>query len=183
LLASSLEKWSIFNMRQIILLLGILSSAQAALDVNEINRQNKAFIEELKASAPKTNLNLKGPDNWLGTMNDLDIDLANYSCLYDRRDNFVAAFWEPFVLEGLYEPKTGRIIQESLKHTFEGSASNSYYVRVETYCTRQPEWGEDYVDEKCRNKILKQVETAAEKAKKELVKKSVYRQCGEIAEP
>jgi len=171
-------------MRQIILLLGILTVAQAQLDINEINRQNEAFIENLKRTAPKTNLHLKGPsDPWLGTMNNLSIDLSDYSCLYDRRDNYVGAFWEPFILEGRYESKTGKIILESLRYAPEGNASNSYYSRVEAHCTRQPEWGEDYVDEKCRNKILKQVEAVAEKAKKLLVEKSVYRQCGEVAEP
>jgi hypothetical protein len=93
---------------------------------------------------------------------------ASY-CFYSKIDmTFYYTFTGPFVIEGTFEAKTGRILTQ--KHTL--------YADVRGYCKVEPEWGEDYIDENCvKMHLAKWNAVIVDKYYAPMRERSIYRQC------
>jgi len=121
-------------------------------------------------------------DPWLNTTR-LDIDLDNFFCVYNKPKQEVYAAWGfAFQVQGQFELKTGRVLTETLEYFI--NPTGPYHNDMEATCTIKPEWGEDYVDENCMKKLIKNLEAMMPKAYKKLAEKSVYRAkgCNEAGE-
>jgi hypothetical protein len=77
-----------------------------------------------------------------------------------------------FAITGTFDAKTGQIL------SFEHEIYESTHQKMQNNCFVQPQWGEDYVDEKCYEKNMQRVEKYIVNDLYPWISKgSVYRQC------
>jgi hypothetical protein len=78
------------------------------------------------------------------------------------------------MVEGYFEAKTGKILSQ--KYTMHEGVETT--ARGE--CFREPEWGEDYIDEQCMKEYLNNSDAYIKSNYGMDLNRSVYRQCEEL---
>jgi hypothetical protein len=158
------------SFRQISLLIIFLTASTSAYCVIFPDGKEHCFKDPPKVG------NGNKSDDMMKRTNIPQIDWDDFGCAYRKRDQTVYIdIPGVFDAEVKFKLDSGKIILPIKFRFFE----DGFYMRAaHIQCTKEPEWGEDYVDENCVKKYKDfLVNTITKKVPAIMLSKSVYRQC------